>query len=372
MAVKPAVVTALAVSLASGIARAHPEPAPAGTNRYVTATVASDRAEIADAWLEGPLAAAEERRRLDADGDGHISASELARGRDAASAAALAVTLDGVAVPAATAAAIDLGGDAAVGTTPVAIERRMTLALGPPASGARAHALRIELVRDPPRAADTEVAIDLDPGWTLEGASAAGRAVFRGPRRSTLEDRSVTFTFVPATATGARAAAPGSRGVASVALLAMLAGAALAGVHRRSRRSPGARAVELGTHAAFPALVSTLLAYARPRLLPGAPPALSVAAAAGTVVLALWAAGTDGAAPAGHDEATVATRLVPSAEMLSLAIMGAFLPVALAAVGPATFGATLAARGAALPRAARTACALVAAIAAVCALSARS
>jgi hypothetical protein len=221
------------------------------------------------------------------------------------------------------------------------------------------------------------VAADLEPGYVLAGvhggrpAASAGRVLFSGPRRSALEDRSVTFAFALAAAPPTSAAAPGAWGLAA-ALLALAAGLALAGAHRRGRRPAGWPPVELACHAAFPGVVATLLAYSRARLLPVAPTPVWLGAAAAAVGLALWSARTDadaGPGGSGHDEGAVVTRLIPSSEMLSLAALGALLPPVAAPLGPAAFGLGLAARRNAVPRLARAACA-VAASAAVAAAAA--
>jgi hypothetical protein len=177
-------------------ARAHPEASAAGTSRYVTAAVAGGRIEISDAWLLGTLPAAEERRRLDADGDGTISAAEQARAEAAAAAEppALAVALDGAERTAAATVVVDLGGERDARDAPLVIERRMTLerAAG---VGRGPEQLRLAVLREPARLVETEMSVDLASGLVLRGPP--DRVRWRGPRASALEDRSVTFIFGP-------------------------------------------------------------------------------------------------------------------------------------------------------------------------------
>ena len=172
-------------------AAAHPEAAPAGVSRYVTATVVGGRIEIADTWLLGTLPALEERRRLDSDGDGVISGAEEARGRAAAAAEppTLAVTLDGQEQRAPAAVVIDLGGEKGARDAPLVIERRTTLLVGarPPRQ------LRLAVLREPARLMETEVAVELEPGLALAGAP--DRVRWQGPRASAMEERSVTFVI---------------------------------------------------------------------------------------------------------------------------------------------------------------------------------
>jgi hypothetical protein len=366
---------ALAVGVCAGLLRegrahAHPEPGPDGTNRYVTATVTGGRIEIADVWLQGALAAVETRRQLDGDGDGRVSPDERAQGEreNAAADDLLTVTLDGSARSPAATVSIDLGGDDSVGGAPVSVERRLTLDLG----GDAAHELRLALGRDPPHVVASELAIDLEPGLALlsppAGAPAPpeNRAVFLGPRRSSLENRAAAFAFAavvapPRPANGGRTRAP------LAAALAALAGVLLAAVHPlRGRRGP--RLVELGAHAAFPALVGGLLSYARARLgVDGAAPAAGAAlAAAGLAAVALH---PRAAHATGHDDAHPLGLLVPSVEMLALATLGAALSPAAAAAAALSFGITLAARDGALPVRARRLSAIAAAAAIAAAIA---
>jgi hypothetical protein len=211
-------------------AMAHPELSALGTNRYVTAAVFGGRVDVADALLEGTLVSGEERRRLDADGDGRISDGELRAGeaRLRAEGAAVTVEVDGRALAAPLDVAIDLGDEPLANEAPVVIERRQSF---PGAFGARAHRLRLVVTREPPRLLDTELGLVLGPGFALSGGEE--RVTFRGARVSALEERAATFEIAgpppPARPKTSRLVLVGL-GVAAV----MLAG--LAAARRRARR----------------------------------------------------------------------------------------------------------------------------------------
>ncbi|HVU49280.1 MAG TPA: hypothetical protein VHL80_01270, partial [Polyangia bacterium] len=130
-----AVAASAAAALARGApAAAHPELSALGTNRYVTAAVFAGRVDVTDALLEGTLASGEERKRLDADGDGRISDAELraAEERLVAEGPALVVEVDGRTLSAPVTVGIDLGDDRGVTASPVVVERRASFAGGWP------------------------------------------------------------------------------------------------------------------------------------------------------------------------------------------------------------------------------------------------
>jgi hypothetical protein len=191
--VRPLLVgAAFAVAALGGGARAeaHPEFSALGTNRFVTAAVFDGRVDVTDALLEGTLASGEERRRLDADGDGRISDAELraAEERLRAEPPALAVEVDGHPVTAPFAVAIDLGDEPRATTAPVVIERRASFAGAWPAGARR---LRVVVAREPPRILDTEIGVVVGPGLSL--AKGSDLVTFRGARASSLEVRAATF-----------------------------------------------------------------------------------------------------------------------------------------------------------------------------------
>jgi hypothetical protein len=230
------VVAALASAAAAWAPRpahAHPEVSAAGSNRYVTAAVAGGRVELADTWLLGTLAAVEERRRLDSDGDGQLSREEIEHAQAARGAEppAVRVRLDGVDQEPPSRVYIDLGGDLGAAGAPLVIERRMTLGLAPAIRPGATHTLIVELGAEPPRLLETEVMVDLEPGLVLVAPS-RDRLGFKGPRRSALEQRSVTFTFAaPAAPRSAR------RWFGLAAGVVVLAGLLVAAAGRRLARA---------------------------------------------------------------------------------------------------------------------------------------
>jgi hypothetical protein len=180
-----------ALLLASaGAAGAHPEFSALGTNRYVTAAVFDGRVDVTDAWLEGTLASGEERRRLDADGDGRISDAELAAGQERLRAQGPTVTIevDGRALSAPATVAIDLGDEPRASAAPVVVEERLSFPGGFPAGARR---VSLAIAREPARLLDTELDLVLGPGLTL--VAGADRVTFQGPRTSSLEVRAATF-----------------------------------------------------------------------------------------------------------------------------------------------------------------------------------
>ena len=177
-------------ALAGARAVAHPEFSALGANRYVTAAIFDGRVDVTDALLEGTLASGEERRRLDADGDGRISDAELRAGQErlGAEGPALTVEVDGRPVTAPFAVAIDLGDEPRATTAPIVVERRASFAGAWPASARR---LRVTVVREPAHLLDTEIGVVVGPGLSL--ASGTDLVTFRGPRASSLEQRAATF-----------------------------------------------------------------------------------------------------------------------------------------------------------------------------------
>jgi hypothetical protein len=224
---------ALAVAVGLVAARAapavaHPELSALGVNRFVTAAILDDRVDVVDALLEGTLASGDERRRLDADGDGVISDAELRAGeaRLGAEGPGLTVEVDGRPLTAPLTLAIDLGDERRANTAPVVVERRQSFAAAWPP---RSRRLRLAITREPARLLDTELGLVLPPGLAFQGGS--DLVTFRGPRASALEERAATFDIT--------ALAPPSRApraaLACLALLALVgAGAVLA--LRRGRR----------------------------------------------------------------------------------------------------------------------------------------
>ncbi|HVX97295.1 MAG TPA: hypothetical protein VHK47_20435 [Polyangia bacterium] len=214
-------------------AYAHPEFSALGANRYVTAAIFDGRVDVTDALLDGALVSGEERRRLDADGDGTISDAERGAGeaRLAAEGAWISVEIDGRAVTAPVTVSIDLGDDVHSGAAPLVVERRLSF---PGAWSVDARRLRLLVVREPARLLDTEIGLVAGPGYAL--ARGEDRVTFRGPRTSTLEERAATFEL-----TGPPSAAPAKARSAFVAVVGVLAAGVLAMLAwRRARATPRA------------------------------------------------------------------------------------------------------------------------------------
>ncbi|HXU83532.1 MAG TPA: hypothetical protein VN914_19200 [Polyangia bacterium] len=219
----------LALLLVAPRARAHPEVSPQLVNRYLSVIVLGDRLEYFVTLLYGPLPAAEERRKMDGDGDGKISPAEVERAITAWKARATELARFGVdgqaiALDGAT-ASVQLGADEGVGTAPLVVELYGSLPLG---AGTRA--LRLEPGWEPPRLGETELSLDLAPGWELvasrQGQGPAGserRFLFEGPRASVAADRTATFTIRSTAAPTRRPTAPFiAAGVAALAGVALV------------------------------------------------------------------------------------------------------------------------------------------------------
>jgi hypothetical protein len=185
-----ATLAAVATLAVAGAARAHPEFSALGTNRYVTVAVFDGRVDVTDARLEGTLASGEERRKLDADGDGRISDAELAAGQERmrAEGPPVSVEVDGRALAAPATVAIDLGDEPRASAAPVVVEHRLSFPGGFPPGARR---VRVVITREPARLIDTEIGIVVGPGLTL--TSGADRVTFQGERTSSLEERAATF-----------------------------------------------------------------------------------------------------------------------------------------------------------------------------------
>jgi hypothetical protein len=217
--IAPLLILALMARPASG----HPEVSPLLVNRYLSLIVLGDRVEYFVTLLYGPLPAGEERRKMDADGDGKISPAEVARASDewkgrAAELARFTVDGQGLSFDQAT-ASVQLGADEGVGAAPLVVE---IYGSRPLEAGTRQ--LRLEPGWEPPRLGETELSLDLAPDWELvssrQGTGAPGserRFLLEGPRTSAVADRSATFTIRSAGAPRARIAPFIAGGVAALA-----------------------------------------------------------------------------------------------------------------------------------------------------------
>jgi hypothetical protein len=222
------VAVALLGTMGRGEAVAHPEISPMGTNRFLSLFVLPGRIEVSDAFLHGALSGAEERRRLDADGDGLLSPPELEAGRTTWSylASSMAVIeVDGRPSRLGYAATVDPGEDNRVGPSALVIDLRAWVEIPP-----GRHRVRVVLTRDPDRIHETEISIDLGRHLALEQSFRGGASdgdegpsiKFEGPRADATEDRSATFVFAPAAPVAANVAAAGSVGRRALPLTATL------------------------------------------------------------------------------------------------------------------------------------------------------
>jgi hypothetical protein len=213
-------VAGLLGALLPAAARAHPEVSPQLVNRYLSLIVAGERLEFFVTLLYGALPAAELRKGLDQDGDGRISEPERQRAQGAwqRRAGELAtLTVDGVPIRLADATAdLQLGPDSSAGAAPLVVE---VYGSRPVPQGTRQ--VRLEPGWDPPRLGETELMLDLSPGWELV-ASRQGqgpdqqltRYKLEGPRTAAFQDRSVTFVVRSAPVPARRAPIAGLAAIA--------------------------------------------------------------------------------------------------------------------------------------------------------------
>jgi hypothetical protein len=235
-------VSALAIGLAAAPAGAHIDLVPTLVNRYLTAILSPDAVTVSCAFLFGELPAAEQRRAMDANGDGKIDREELAaeraRWRQRAS-ELFSLSIDGTPVLVDAVATVELGNSDETSGAPITVEVGGVVPLP-----RGEHRLRLEAGRDLPRLGETDLTLDPGPDWTVvasgqgEGAPSGveTRFTFSRPRVSSIEDRSVTFRIRPVAGTArARTGSPATPLVAL--LLAVGLGAAAAAAWRHRRRS---------------------------------------------------------------------------------------------------------------------------------------
>ncbi len=197
------VVFTLLVAIAA--ADAHPEFAPSTVNRYVKLDlVAPDEVRLAYTLMVGPAPAAEWRRAADANHDGKLGPDEQrAIGERARQAVAggIKLTVDGKDVaPAFDTPEVGLAGDdVAPSAFSVDLVARVRLA------GPGPHTVRFDDATPEPQLGETELRVEESPTTRLvashrgpTGDEKETRFLFRGPKFSALEDRSVTFVFTAA------------------------------------------------------------------------------------------------------------------------------------------------------------------------------
>ncbi len=213
-------------------ADAHPEYAPSTVNHYIKLDlVGPDELRLAYTTMVGPAPAASWRRAADADANGAIDAAEQrAIGERAKKAvlAGLSLTVDGKPVtPAFDAPDVGLAG-AEVAPSPLSVDLIARI----PLAAAATHTIRIDDATPDPQLGETEVRVAESPTTRLiashrgpTGDEKQTRFLFRGPKFSALEDRSITVVFAATPASAAARTAP--RAQTTMTRAAWLAGAAL-------------------------------------------------------------------------------------------------------------------------------------------------
>lgn len=183
-------------------ADAHPEFAPSTVNRYVKLDlVGPDELRLAYTTMVGPAPAAAWRRAADANANGLLDADETraigARVEQAVS-AGMVLTVDGKrVVPAFEAPNVGLAGNE-VAPSPFSVD----LIARVPLVHAAEHIVRFDDATPEPQLGETEIRVEESPVTRLiashrgaEGTEKETRFLFRGPKFSALEDRSVTVVF---------------------------------------------------------------------------------------------------------------------------------------------------------------------------------
>ena len=207
--------TILCLSCAA-TAAAHPEYAPSSINHYIKLDlVAPDALRLAYTVMVGPAPAAAARRAVDANADGKLEPDETrALGALALRAvqAGVHLTVDGKPVTLAfEAPVVGLAGDE-VAPSPFSVDLIATV----PLAGAPPHTVGFDdetrepqlgggvrqLSAPPMMIGETEIRVEESPATRLlashrgpTGTERQTRFLFRGPKFSALEDRSITFRF---------------------------------------------------------------------------------------------------------------------------------------------------------------------------------
>jgi hypothetical protein len=196
-------------------ADAHPEFAPSTVNRYIKIDlVGPDELRLAYTTMVGPAPAAAWRRAADANGDGKLDAAETRAIGERATKAVLAgvsLTVDGKAItPAFAAADVGLAGDE---VAPSAFS--VDLVARVPLTAAPTHTVRFDDATPEPQLGENEVRVEESPTTRLvaahrgpSGDEKETRFLFRGPKFSVLEDRSITIVFGAAAPTRSTGASP--------------------------------------------------------------------------------------------------------------------------------------------------------------------
>ena len=224
--------------LVTSPALAHPEFAPTQSNRFLKLTLTGGgSARLTYTVMVGELPATEARREGDADGDGRLDEGEqraLTLAWQRRVERGLRLELDGEPVRASWDSPV-AGGfvDPRLGPIPFSIDLAARLPIGP-----GEHTLRLDDTTTIERLGETEVRIEEGPKVRLLGAWQARedgkvqtRFLFRGPKRSVIEDRSIGLRLVDESAPRRR------RGALPWALIGLLLATVVAGgmVWRRRR-----------------------------------------------------------------------------------------------------------------------------------------
>jgi hypothetical protein len=228
-------------------AHSHPEFNPISTNRYVKLNLlGANEVRLAYTVMYGAAPAAAARKAADANADGRVDEAEsraLGQALLASVQKGLSLSADGK--PATLAfepPAVGLAG-AEVGPSPFSIDLVARVAC----PGAGPHELRYDDQTELPAIGETELRIEEAPGTTLltahrgpTGTERETRFLFRGPKFSALEDRSITLRFQasdapPPTVATAHASTPRWPYALAAGVLVALLG--IAGLYARRYRS---------------------------------------------------------------------------------------------------------------------------------------
>ena len=226
-----------------GVADAHPEFAPSTVNRYVKIDlVAPDELRLAYTTMVGPAPAAAWRRAADGNANGLLDADEtraIGARVEQAVLAGMTLTVDGKrVVPAFDAPNVGLAGNE-VAPSPISVDLVAMI----PLPHAGRHTVRFDDETPEPQLGETELRVEESPATHLiashrgpDGTEKQQHFLFRGPKFSALEDRSITFVFAGPPAPAPAPPKPRRRFPWFV-VPALLAGAIAALWLRRRRKS---------------------------------------------------------------------------------------------------------------------------------------
>jgi hypothetical protein len=207
-----------------GLAEAHPEFAPSTVNRYIKLDlVAPNELRLAYTVMVGAAPAAAWRRAADANANGMLDDAErtaIGERARAAVAAGFQLSVDGKPVTLAfEPPAVGLAGNE-VAPSPLSVDliARVTLPGAPP------HVVRVDDATPEPQLGETEIRVEESPATRIvrahrgpTGDEKQTRFLFRGPKFSALEDRSVTVELTAAAPAAAGATGGVTHGAAKAA-----------------------------------------------------------------------------------------------------------------------------------------------------------